>query len=453
MRTRSMRFTPLGLAILSVVYAACAIKPEEHYDKMRSQLEQAKYDDAAKFIEKGKESFYGESNAVLYYLDELMALHLAQKYQDSNALVDKATKKMDDLYTTSVSTEVGAFMTNDNAKPYEGEDFERALIHVYGALNYSALGQRDDALVEARRVEQQLQVLNDAHGKAKEGKKSEYSEDAFVRWFSGSLYESDGTDEGTNDAWISYQKALQAYEKAYVPKYRTAVPTVLVQDALRLAERLGFDDEYRAIKRNYPQVAYTKQVDAAQQGSLVFMHMNGEAPYKIEKSWEAIADGKAIRVAYPEFQAKPKRIHHAVITVNNQSGKTELMENVNAIAVQNLKDHMGRIKGKMIARAITKFLAAKATEVASTQASGNQTFGALMGAAASVAGAVTERADLRSWLLLPSSIDATRLFLPPGQYTATVEFFGTGGGAIGKTTLTPFTVEKGRTTFVTYRTF
>ena len=95
-----------------------------------------------------------------------MALHLAKKYQESNALVEKATQKMDDLYTKSVSTEVGAFMTNDNAKPYEGEDFERALIHVVGALNYSFLGKRDDALVEARRVEQQLQVLNDARSQS-----------------------------------------------------------------------------------------------------------------------------------------------------------------------------------------------------------------------------------------------------------------------------------------------
>lgn len=442
-----------GVALLSLFVLDCAMKPEERYDKMRGMLEQAKYDDAAKFIESGKEKFYGESNAVLYYLDELMALHLAKRYQESNALVDKATKRMDDLYTTSVSTEVGAFMTNDNAKPYEGEDFERALIHVVGALNYSALGQRDDALVEARRVEQQLQVLNDAHSKVKEGKKSEYAEDAFVRWLAGSLYESDGSDEGLNDAWVSYQKALQAYEKAYLPKYRTTVPSVLVQDALRVAERLGFDDEYKAIKRSYPQVSYPRQAEVAAQGSLVFLHLNGEAPYKVEKSWNAIADGKAIRVAYPEFMSKPKRVAYAVITVAGQTGRTELMENVNAIAIQNLKDHMSRIKGKMIARAIAKFVAAKATEVASTQASGNQTFGALMGAAASVAGAVTERADIRSWLLLPSSIDASRMYLAPGTYTATVEFFGMGGGALAKKTLPSFTVEKGRTTFLSYRTF
>ena len=136
-----------------------------------------------------------------------------------------------------------------------------------------------------------------------------------------------------------------------------------------------------------------------------------------------------------------------------QTGRTELMENVNAIAVQNLQDHMSRIKGKMIARAITKFIAAKATEVAGTQATGNQSLGRLMGAATSVAGAVTERADLRSWLLLPASIDVTRLFLPPGSYTATVEFYGNGGGVIAKKQIPQFTVEKGRTTFLSSRTF
>jgi len=41
------------------------------------------------------------------------------------------------------------------------------------------------------------------------------------------------------------------------------------------------------------------------------------------------------------------------------SGKTELMENIDAISVSNLADHMGRIKPKMVARAIANSLRRK----------------------------------------------------------------------------------------------
>ncbi len=442
-----------AIALCALLFTACAVKSEKRYDQMRNALVEGRYDDAVKFIESGKKTFYGENNAVLFYLDKLMAEHLARHYKESNQLVEDATHKMDDLYTKSVSKETGAFLTNDNVLPYHGEDFERALVHVVGALNYAFLGERDEAEVEARRVEDLLQVLNDAHSKEKDGKKSVYSEDAFVRWFSGCLHESDGSDEGYNDAWISYKKALETYEKAYWPKYQTQAPTVLIQDALRTAERLGFDDEYKEIKKKYPTVVYPKQTEIAANGTLVFLHLNGEAPYKAERFWQATADNKIVKVAYPEFVSKPKPIAYAIISVAGQTARTEPMENIDSIAIQNLKDHMGRVKGKMIARAITKFVAAQVADKGTSAATGNSTLGMLAGWGASAAGAATEKADVRSWLLLPASIDATRLFLPPGKYTAKIDFYGQGGGILASKNLPEFAIEKGRTTFMAHRSF
>jgi len=93
----------LTLVVSLVLIAACGIKPEENYSKMRGMLLTEKYSDAASFIEGQKEKFYGETNAVLFYFDKLMALHLAGRYKESNELVDKASAKIEDLFTTSVS--------------------------------------------------------------------------------------------------------------------------------------------------------------------------------------------------------------------------------------------------------------------------------------------------------------------------------------------------------------
>jgi hypothetical protein len=124
------------------------------------------------------------------------------------------------------------------------------------------------------------------------------------------------------------------------------------------------------------------------------------------------------------------------------------MEDVNAIAVQNLKDHMGRIRAKMIARAIAKAIG---TGAAQRAAPGG--LGWVAGWGANKAANATEKADLRSWLLLPSSIDVARLYLSPGAYDAEVTMYNASGGVVEKRPLGKVTVAAGKTAFVSTRSF
>lgn len=436
--------------MLFVVAAGCGIKPQDNYDQMRTMLASGRYDAASDYIKGKKDSFYGETNVVLFYMDYLATLHHAKRFKESNAQVEAAARKIEDLYTTSISKQAAAILTSDNVIPYEGEDFEKALIHVYGALNYAFNGQRDDALVEARRVEQKLQVLNDQ--RKKEGRQNQYSEDAFIRWLSGCFYETDGDDQAANDALISYRKALDAYEKSYTPKYATPVPRLVLSDMLRVAEKLGFSDDAARIKKSYPNTQYDKE--ARGKGSVVFLHFNGESPYKVDKSWEAITpDAKVVRVAYPEYHSKTKRIVGAELKVGGVTVRTELFEDINAIAVSNLEDHMGRIKAKMIARALAKYAAAKIAEESTKAATKDETAGFLVGLAASIAGAATEQADKRSWLMLPSSIDVAKVAVPPGEHPVTVSYFSSSGGVVETRSLGSVKVAPNKTVFLSDRTF
>lgn len=447
------RFTNQRAPVLALavgLLSACGIKPQDNYDKMRGMLTSGRFDSASDYIKGQKASFYGDTNLVLFYMDHLAALHHAKRFKESNGQVEAAARKIEDMYTTSVSTQAAAIMTSDNVIPYEGEDFEKALIHVYGALNYTFLGETDEALVEARRVEQKLQTLNDLRGK--EGKQNQYSEDAFIRWFSGCLYETDGDDQAANDAIISYRKALDAYEKSYTPKYKTPTPRLVASDMLRVAERLGFKEDAERIKKAYSGIAYDR--DARSKGSVVFLHFNGESPYKIDKSWEAITpDGKVVKVAYPEYRTKSKRVVAADLKVGGVTVRTELFEDVNEIAVRNLDDHMGRIKAKMIARALAKYAAAKIAEETTSAATKDKTAGFLVGLAASIAGAVTEQADKRSWLMLPSSIDVAKAYVPPGEHEVTVSYLSSGGGVVETKSLGKIKVVPNKTIFLSDRTF
>jgi hypothetical protein len=449
----------LSLAIASFA-AGCSVNSQNNYQDMRSLLVQQKYNDAANFIEGNKEKFYGENNAVLFYMDKLMALHLAKQYKESNELVSKADDKIEALYTQSVSANVGAFMTNDNVLPYEGEEFEKVLIHVIGSLNYTGLKDKEGALVEARRVEEKLSQLNDRILKGAKDEKDEaakqraqYSEDAFIRWFIGAMYETEADMQSLNDALIAYKKALDAYEKSYTPKYKTPTPNLLVQDYYRVATALSFNEDIAMLKKKFPNVPVKTAAETKDKGEVVLIHMNGEAPYKIEKTWEAVADNKVIKVAYPQYALKPKQIAYATVSVSGSEARSETFEDVAAIAVQSLADRMGRVKGKMVGRAIAKFIAAKAAEVATAKASGSGGLGALIGAGASIAGAATEKADIRSWLLLPASIDVAKAYVPAGKHTVTVTFHSAGGGVVRTETINDVEVQAGKKVFLNLRTF
>jgi hypothetical protein len=446
----------VGLLLL-VCAAACGMKPEKYYQQMRPNLLKGNYDAASEFIEKNKTKIYSEDNRLLFYMDKGMVLSLGKKYAESNAMMEKAKTAAEDLWTESVSKNALALVTTDNSLPYQGEDFEKVMLHFLAAWNYMGMGDYDGARVEARQVNSKLELYASKY--AEEEGTQMYKDDAFARWLSGKLSEAEGGSEGLNDAWIDYKKAIAVYETDYAQRYGTPVPDMLVQDALRVLEFLGpdFRDDYTKLRARFPKAVYMKEGDVKQVGEVVLVHMNGEAPYKIDKFWDAQAATEWIRVAYPEFVEKPKRITKArIVPAEGVAGETELAQNLNAIAIQNLNDHMGRIKAKAIARAIAKYLASKAGQAAGAELyKKNEGAGAALFLASTifgVASAASEEADKRSWITLPAQVWMGRAYVPPGKQKLKLQFLDASGGVV-KSDEVEAEVQPGKTTFVTYRTY
>lgn len=448
----------LGLfAIAVAVLSGCGMKPEEYYQKMRPNLLKGNYAAANEFLEKNKEEVYSKDNRLLFYMDKGMVLSLGKKYTESNAELEKAKTAAEDLWTESVGKNALAFVTTDNSLPYQGEDFEKVAIHFIAAMNYMGLGDYDGARVEARQVSQRLQLYNNKY--AEEDGATMYKDDAFAHWMAGKLAEAEGGQEALNDAWIDYKKSLAIYETDYAQRYATAAPTMLVEDSLRVLEALGpdFRDELQKLKARHGNAHYLKQRDTRELGEVVLIHMNGEAPYKIDKFWDAQVATEWIRVAYPEFVAKPHRITKTrMVPSEGASVDTEMGQNVTAIAIQNLNDHMGRIKAKAIARAVAKYAAGTAGQVAGAQISKkNEGAGTALFLASTifkVASAATESADKRSWITLPSSIWIGRTYLPPGPQKVTLKFLDAAGNEVQHDEVA-VDVKPGQANFVTYRTY
>jgi hypothetical protein len=438
------------LFLVGVLLSSCA-PTIQHYPQINQYLLNQDYDSAYNLVQQNKAT-YAERNAALYYLDEGIISHFAGRYKKSIQSLSRAETIMEDLYTISVSKQAASFLISDNTVPYRGEDFERAMVNMFLALNYAGLGSWEDALVEARKVDSKLSVIN---SKYEEGKKNVYKEDGFIRFLMGALYEA---DREINDAFISYRKAEAIYRNDYSPNYGVSPPTILIENLLTSAHAMDFDEEARGIKREYPKVQFIDPAKKRELAEIIVLHNNGRGPEKVENFFLVTMPDKYIaKIAYPEFKKRSYRISHGEITLKNlKSGRsyrftTVLMEDIASIAITNLGNRINRIKAKAIARATAKYLVSKQAEKTAKK-QGGQLLGLLTKVSANIASVATEQADVRHWRLLPAEIRVGRTLIPPGEYRGEVKFVGSGGAAVDSREIAPFSVKKGEKKFFILRT-
>ena len=444
----ALRWTALPAALLWLT--ACAPKLD-HYAQLNQYLARQDYETALSLLADAKEN-YTERNAALYYMEEGLLAHYAGHYQESIQSLLKAEAMLDELYTHSVSNETAAFLINDNTLPYRGEDFEDAMIHLFLAISYICAGLKDDALVEARQVDIQLDLINSRY---ETNERNVYNEDGFIRFLMGVLYETDGE---INDAFISYRKAEEIYRNDYRPNYGLGPTDYLIASLMSSADALGFDTELNHYRQIYPDVAYPLPEQKRRMAEIFVVHYNGLAPEKTEDSWVVpMPDGYIAKIPFPRFTDRSYTIKGGTVRLKNRTTgdtyrfATERMEAIGAIAKTNLDNRLVRIKAKAVARATTKYLATKAAAKSAEERSGGLA-GMLVQVAGNVAAFATENADVRQWRLLPDEIRVGTTLVPPGEYEGAIDFVGANGAAIATRPMGLFTVAEGTKTFFIQRT-
>ena len=126
-----------------------------------------------------------------------LLLHYAGRYEESNEVLQRAEAIIDDRYTKSVSLALLSIVTSDRALAWLPSDTERLMVNYYGALNYLALGDPEEAAVEARRLSRLLE-----RGEADELEPDELAMRELLRYFAGSVFEASGN---SNDAAVAYR--------------------------------------------------------------------------------------------------------------------------------------------------------------------------------------------------------------------------------------------------------
>jgi hypothetical protein len=396
-------------------------------------------------IVQSAEKEYGDKSRLLYGMDRGMTLQLAGDYQQSNAVLEQAEEELDRLYTRRIRTETLAFMTNDTALFYEGDPYEQVLINVLKAINYAVLGQWQDALVEARRIDHRLNVLSD-----RTTEKNAYRDDGFARYLSGILYESTGE---VNDAFIAYRKAYEAFEATRTWSH-TPVPSQLRIDLLRTAEALHFTQELSEYQSLFPDARWEARQTLQELAQVVVISYNGRAPRKEDRfidlpiSLTALQlvllnrgfsqsernrgvdtvlyglNGQVVRVALPRIVPQKTHVPLDRVRLIPDNGtpvtlNTELVHNVTALADKALSEKMAGLTVKALARAATKHALAEGMTRGAQQAAGNDAgpwVGLLVGLLTKGWAVASEEADKRSWQTLPDEIHLARAWVPPGHY-------------------------------------
>lgn len=338
----------------------------------------------------------------------------------------QANEQKATISASSVGSTVGAVAVNDNAIPYAGDGYEKVMLYHYQGMNYLANNDIEGAGVEFRRAnkeqeellkrfEKEIEEVQEKSAKQKSGNSAKVIEaryaqmdelagkvknsfqNAYSFYLSGILYE---LLKQPNDAYIDYKKALEIYPDN----------TYLQKDVVRLAATLNMREDLEELTRRFsldPKVPVSKGENG--NGEIIVLFEDGFVPTKEEvKIPLPIPKVGIIALAFPVYDASWSAQVPLQLTDNNQViGSTEPICDFRSLAVKSLKEKVPAMTVRQIARAISKGATAK---VAKDQ-------GGVMGELlSSVWNLVSENADLRSWLTLPSNSQIMRASVPAGSH-------------------------------------
>ncbi len=471
------------IVLLALLLSACG-PATNRYALIEESLRTGDVHRADAIVEEAHKDYDAKSQ-VLYRMDRGMTLHLARRYEESTAVLDKAEQEVEQLYTRRITTEAKAFLYNDTELPFEGAPYEQVMLNVLKALNYAVSGNLQDALVEARRVDHRLNVLADRAG----DKPDAYKDDGLARYLSGVLYEAAGE---FSDAFIAYRKAYDAY-LAVRAWSRTPAPPMLRTDLLRITDTLHLTDEHAQYREAFADTPWQPPADPQQLAQVVVVSYNGSAPRKEDQfldlpvSLDALRlvlvtkqaigpttnqrearavesalyglNGRVVRVALPRLIPRKTAVAFEQVNLVGADGthgaRTELVQDVSALAAKQFSDQFNSVAVKAVARGAVKYAAAEGFARGARAAAGRDTMGQLIGLlVGSLAKALaisTEEADKRIWQTLPDEIHVARLWVPPGSYELRVRPIGKGGGPIGREAVQAVTLRGGETKFFTER--
>jgi hypothetical protein len=381
-------------------------------EKARTSLVARNYDAALKDLEPLANKQDGDQ--LVYLLDYGVALQVAGKIGESNTTLLRADKLSEQVDYQSVSRVTGSLLLSEGMVQYKGDTFEKIFINAYLAMNFLELGKLDDALVEARRI-------NEKYQKYRQDEKQKFELNPFSKYLSALIWEA---NRDYDDAYIAYQEAY---------KLDPSIPQIGA-DLIRSAKVARRPDTYKDWKKKFPEVKEDPDWYNKSLGELVIIYQQGWGPRKYAAKNE---------YRLPALYPTPSETKLTRLTIDG--GATVVSHpiyNVQEAAIKTLQEDYGVLIAKRIAGLATKAVAADQVRQQ------NKLLGDLTYLALNIA----DQADLRQWSMLPQTIQLIRVPLKPGDYKFNLEGLSLAGTPTGEALYNQtVTIKPGQKKFIVWR--
>ena len=376
---------------------------------------------------------------------------------DAFARADQLTERR---ITKSLSRAAASIVTNDGVLPYVPTRTEQLFVRYYAMHTFLRSGRMEDAVVEARRLGRQLE---DAAPSLAPGERALH---ATMRDAAGAVFEAAGE---RNDALVSYRNAalLRGVDRRDVdsislrpPGPDSATLVVFIESGF-VAHRvdrgltIGLGGTGGAWQDTMPggpsavadsmfppaptaeglTARALRMLDELPDGG-VFAggpfalgdHSRGRGGYRVNRPMR-IADGASsfVRVAWPALARPTGSIGAIALLMGGRDAMNaerslaaslvaERPVAAGADVTEALAEDFRRDRAMILTRSIARALAKGALSEALRERHGDWA-----GTLASLAGTALERADTRSWHLLPGAVRVVRLTVPAGTHAPSLK--------------------------------
>lgn len=357
---------------------------------VQQDLQARNYEGAAATLQE-KLTSASSGDRLAYLLEYAVVLHQAGQFKDSNDVLDQAEELWKKNNYTSVTREAGALLVNEGLVQFKLEPYEDVLMTAYRALNYTLLGDYENAQVMARKINEKLTSME--------------VEESAKQWQSGLGYYLAGlmleTQYDIDNALILYRKAL-----GLMPPQKHLISTIYT-----CTQRARRSDLKRKLLKEHPELKkQTPWSRLRKQGEFVFIYQQGWVPRKQYRPENR---------SFAQLGAVYSEYNRAELIINDKSvAETEMLYDLAGVSQKIMNDNYG----KMVAR----FMAREAARQAVAHGL-NKNKNAL-GDLAYLVLRASDKADLRHWSLLPSSFQVLRTYLKAGTHKVRVEATSTRGG-------------------------
>lgn len=424
----------LFIIIFSPVFFYSCASNTDYFKQVDSYVHRSDYDTALYMIENNEKELYTNKDLVLKSLDKGLLAHYSGRYHESNEALSLAEQYMFEYFSKSISQSIQSFIVNDTLIDYAGDPYEDIYSNLFMALNYIALGEIDEALVEIRRFDTKQKNLSanyqNAQGKVSQDlSKDIANQDAYF-----------GTMTFHNSALARYLSMLL---------YRADGNMDAAEIDLRYL-KTAFRDQSQLYPFSLPQSLEEELLNRPNLARLNILAFTGLAPTKEEEAIRFYSGSTYFKLALPIMLNRNSRV--SVIDVEIESIDTgerfrlrlEPLEQIDLIANETFKQKQNLLYFKAIARAIAKSMTTSVLDTASRlqEDSNASTLLSLLSLASMVSNELTEVADLRTSRYFPAKASVGGIHLPLGFYTIRVQYLDPWGSLIKKDEIFDYELKK-----------